>query len=437
MSVENVLSEWIKDEADNLNKSYSQVQNIFFDPTARGHKSMRKRWSAFRRTLPFKDIQVPEQLFSAAAPERSPITKFEEPAPEPEAEGPVSPRTGKPKRKYVRKQKKPVELVILDTEEEVVGVPTVEDVVQYRPMNPKEQERLKKLITQQRGLQGEIYAMGDYWKASGRFEALQKRSDQLNKVKGEIDALREGTRIGGTGVGKGLSAKNLKELLKASYSPKDKVGDFVMDKSLSSKTSKVYQNPQTGQVVVAHQGTQGWADWGNNLVYAIGGKWAYEKTPRYKEAKKVQEEAQQKYGAKNITTIGHSQAGLQAEMLGKDTKEIITLNKASRPFSNTKAPNQFDLRSKLDIVSSLNPFESSSSRDVKIHPESLNPLTEHSTDVLERLDPETIIGIGLRTINHQLHKLRNTKGKTKIDKMFDINALQKGKKTLIGLLNLL
>jgi len=124
-------------------------------------------------------------------------------------------------------------------------------------------------------------------------------------------------------------------------------------------------------------------------------------------------------------------------MLGKDTKEIITLNKASRPFSNTKAPNQFDLRSKLDIVSSLNPFESSSSRDVKIHPESLNPLTEHSTDVLERLDPETIIGIGLRTINHQLHKLRNTKGKTKIDKMFDINALQKGKKTLIGLLNLL
>tara|TARA_R110002126_G_scaffold53413_2_gene144389 strand:- start:3773 stop:5083 length:1311 start_codon:yes stop_codon:yes gene_type:complete len=436
MSVENVLSEWIKDEADNLNKSYSQVQKIFFDPTARGHKSMRKRWSAFRRTLPFKDIQVPEQLFSAAAPERSPITKFEEPEPEAEAEGPVSPRTGKKKRKYKRKPKTPVELVI-EEEEEEAGVPAVEDVVQYRPMTRKEIEQLERLTRIQDALRSILYAEMVEYGGQQRDNAMQKRSGQLDRIKADIDALREGTRLAGTGVGKGLSAKNLKELLKASYSPKDKVGDFVMDKSLSSKTSKVYQNPQTGQVVVAHQGTQGWADWGNNLVYAVGGKWAYEKTPRYKEAKKVQEEAQQKYGAKNITTIGHSQAGLQAEMLGKDTKEIITLNKASRPFSNTKAPNQFDLRSKLDIVSSLNPFESSTSRDVKIHPESLNPLTEHSTDVLERLDPEAIIGIGLRTINHQLHKLRNTKGKTKIDKMFDINALQKGKKTLIGLLNLL
>jgi len=437
MSVENVLSEWIIDEADNLNKSYSQVQNIFFDPTARGHKSMRKRWNAFRRTLPFKDIQVPQQLFSAAAPERTAPTVFEVEE-EPEAEGPVSPRTGKPKRKYKkRKPKNPVELVIEEEEEEMVGVPAVEDVVQYRPMNRKEIEQLERLTRIQDALRSILYAEMVEYGGQQRDNAMQKRTGQLDRIKADIDALREGTRIGGTGVGKGLSAKNLKELLKASYSPKDKVGDFVMDKSLSSKTSKVYQNPQTGQVVVAHQGTQGWADWGNNLVYAIGGKWAYEKTPRYKEAKKVQEEAQQKYGAKNITTIGHSQAGLQAEMLGKDTKEIITLNKASRPFSNTKAPNQFDLRSKLDIVSSLNPFESSSSRDVKIHPESLNPLTEHSTDVLERLDPETIIGIGLRTINHQLHKLRNTKGKTKIDKMFDINALQKGKKTLIGLLNLL
>ena len=422
----NVLSEWIKDEADNLNKSYSQVQNIFFDPTARGHKSMRKRWSAFRRTLPVKDIQVPEQLFSSAAPERTAPTVFAVAAEEP---APTSPRS---KRKYKkRKPKNPVELVIEEEEEEEeeeAGVPAVEDVVQYRPMNRNEIEQLERLTRIQDALRSILYAEMVEYGGQQRDNAMQKRSGQLDRIKADIDALREGTRIGGTGVGKGLSAKNLKELLKASYSPKDKVGDFVMDKSLSSKTSKVYQNPQTGQVVVAHQGTQGWADWGNNLVYAIGGKWAYEKTPRYKEAKKVQEEAQQKYGAKNITTIGHSQAGLQAEMLGKDTKEIITLNKASRPFSNTKAPNQFDLRSKLDIVSSLNPFESSSSRDVKIYPESLNPLTEHSTDVLERLDPEVIIGVGLRSLNHYLHYSKDPKSRL---------VLLRGRDTLRGLLKLL
>jgi hypothetical protein len=389
---------------------------------------MRKRWSAFRRTLPFKDIQVPEQLFSVAAPERTAPTVFEVEE-EPEAENPVSPRTGKPKRKYVRKQK-PVKLVIEkeEEEEEEAGVPAVEDVVQYRPMNPKEIEQLERLTRIQDALRSILYAEMVEYRGEQRDNAMQKRTYQLDRITADIDALREGTRIGGTGIGKGLSAKNLKELLKASYSPKDKVGDFVMDKSLSSKTSKVYQNPTTGQVVVAHQGTQGWKDWGNNLVYAIGGKWAYEKTPRYKEAKKVQEEAQQKYGAKNITTIGHSQAGLQAEMLGKDTKEIITLNKASRPFSNTKAPNQFDLRSKLDIVSSLNPFESSSSRDVKIYPESLNPLTEHSTDVLERLDPEVIIGVGLRSLNHYLHYSKDPKSRL---------VLLRGRDTLRGLLKLL
>lgn len=76
------------------------------------------------------------------------------------------------------------------------------------------------------------------------------------------------------------------------------------------------QRNETGQTV-AHRGTNGWSDWLNNGIWALGGNDAYKKTARYKEAEKVQRDAEQKYGAKNVTTIGHSQGGLQAELPAK------------------------------------------------------------------------------------------------------------------------
>ena len=197
--------------------------------------------------------------------------------------------------------------------------------------------------------------------------------------------------------GGALSAKELKGLLGASYDPKiDKVGDFVLDSKLSTKTSKVYHNPNSGQTVVAHKGTEGILDWGNNAVYALGGKTAYKMTSRYKEAEKVQKQAEKKYGAKNVSTIGHSQGGLQAELLGGKSKEIITLNKATRPFESNTNKNQYDVRSGRDVVSALNPFEKKSSKNIEIEGESYNPLAEHSGDVLDRLEENQMIGEGIR-----------------------------------------
>jgi hypothetical protein len=195
------------------------------------------------------------------------------------------------------------------------------------------------------------------------------------------------------GQGGALSAKDLKDLLGASYDPKkDKVNDFEMDREISSKTSKVYYNPTTGQAVVAHMGTQGLLDWGNNAVYALGGKKAYKKTHRYKEAKRVQHRAEAKYGASNVSTIGHSQGGLQAEMLGKNSKETITLNKATRPFANKRSGNQYDIRTSGDIVSALNPFQKKNKNEIVLKSKSYNPLKEHSADTLGQLEEGHMIG---------------------------------------------
>jgi hypothetical protein len=217
-----------------------------------------------------------------------------------------------------------------------------------------------------------------------RRSKAEKARDRLNKPPG------------GRGMcGGKLSAPELKGLLDASYDSKvKKVGDFEMDKQLSSSTSKVYRNPVTGQVVVAHRGTAGFTDWGNNAVYALGGKEAYKLTPRFKEAEKVQRRAEKKYGAQNVSTIGHSQGGLQSELLGGRSKEIITLNKATLPFESNKNKNQYDIRSERDVVSGLNPFAKKSKRDVKIKAKTYNPLTEHSGDVLNRLGKKRIIGRG-------------------------------------------
>ena len=201
--------------------------------------------------------------------------------------------------------------------------------------------------------------------------------------------------------GKGLKADTFRALLESSYEGGD-AGGFTMDRQLSTKTSKVYTHP-SGQVVVAHRGTAGALDWGNNAVYAMGGDLAYKLTPRYREAKKVQQNAEKKYGAKNITTIGHSQGGLQAQLLGGNTKEIITLNKATRPqeflFGSSKKKNQYDVRASGDAVSAFrNPFQRAGDETIQ---SKANPLAQHSTDILESKEEEilgnkTFYGNGIR-----------------------------------------
>ena len=200
-----------------------------------------------------------------------------------------------------------------------------------------------------------------------------------------------------------LAVPTLKGLLNASYDKKVKnVDGFIQDEKLSSKTSKVYINPETGQAVVAHKGTSGFTDWFNNAVYAVGGRSAYKMTPRFKEAEKVQHQAEAKYGKDRVSTIGHSQGGLQAELLGQNSHEVITLNKATRPFENTKGENQYDIASSRDIVSSFNPFqhihnpfEPKKGHDIIIPAKSFNVLDEHSIDTLERLENDKSIGRGL------------------------------------------
>jgi hypothetical protein len=236
-----------------------------------------------------------------------------------------------------------------------------------------------------------------------QYKKSKNKVEFVKDLIGFLDSKNKDSIFGGI-----LAVKHIKGLISQSYKKKadDNFDGWILDKQLTKGRSKVYYNPSTGQSVVSHAGTDSGSDWGNNLIYGLFGKKGYKYTSRYKDAEKVQKEALKKYGAEKLSTLGHSQSGMTGEILnqkGLAGRELITLNKASRIGSNVKASNQYDIRSSGDVVSALNPLQGKSSNDVIIPKGGYNPLTEHSPDILDRLDPEMMIGQG--------RKRRGGKGK--------------------------
>jgi len=195
-----------------------------------------------------------------------------------------------------------------------------------------------------------------------------------------------------------LRASEVKNLLDASYQtePAQNIGDWVLDNGLSNEYAKVYYKPD-GSAVVAHRGTDATLkDWSNNLAYALG---QYENTDRYKQGKSVQDKAESKYGAKNISTLGHSQGSVLSRKLGANTKEIINVNPAYK--GEVPLKNEYNVRSNRDVVSSLYAPVSSVSRllypsytkkhSITIPTEkSFDVLGNHSYEILNKLGDDYI-----------------------------------------------
>lgn len=203
-----------------------------------------------------------------------------------------------------------------------------------------------------------------------------------------------------------ISIANIKKLIQQSYKPSlEDVNEYEIDRDLSGKRAKVYKKRGTNEAVVVHRGTKGLQDLGNDVKLALG--FNISKSDRYKHARQVQEEAEKKYGSQNVSTVGHSLGSHISSDVGKNSKEIINLNKAVVPkdLGKTISPKETNIRSRNDIVSSLLPFQRNKGKVVTISNDSTNPIREHSTKILDRLNPNEMIGVGLVKIGDKLHKL--------------------------------
>ena len=82
-----------------------------------------------------------------------------------------------------------------------------------------------------------------------------------------------------------------------------------------------------------------------------------------------------------------------ARQHGQNSKEIITLNpayKGEKPLHN-----EYNIRSSGDVVS-VGLHGTNRGHDTLIPAESLNPLTEHNIDILDRIDQNQMIGAGIK-----------------------------------------
>ena len=222
-----------------------------------------------------------------------------------------------------------------------------------------------------------------------------------------------------------LSSKYIKDFLSNSYEQSkdapNKIGDFVKDKGLSGQRAQVYHNTKTGQAVVVHRGSSGIHDWGNNLKMVLG--FDMKNTKRFQHAKKIQQQAETKYGAKNISTLGHSLGGKIASDVGADSGEIITLNKpvAGRDLfakDKGKKQNETNVRTEGDVVSALD-----TGSDFTIPSKSLNPIAEHTTDVLDRTGDKEF---GKSNVGQEkLPTLEVKKEPTKIGSIFSRKGIER------------
>ena len=157
----------------------------------------------------------------------------------------------------------------------------------------------------------------------------------------------------------------------------------------------MYYDPDKKHAVLTHKGTSGDTyletakDWGNNAMYAVG---LYKYTDRYKQGKKLQTATENKYGANNVSTLGHSQGSTLSRELGQNSKEIINLNPAYKGEKPLK--NEYNIRSSGDIVS-VGLHGTKRGHDILIPSEGINPLTEHKIDILDRIDQSQMVGQGI------------------------------------------
>ena len=179
-----------------------------------------------------------------------------------------------------------------------------------------------------------------------------------------------------------VDMKDVQGMLNETYNKDAKdVGSYKLDKQLSNKRVKVYHDPVSNKVVVAHRGSQDAQDWKENAMYTLGIK----KGKGWNTSKEIQKKAEHKYAGAHLTTTGHSKGALHAQEFGQKG-DIVTVNKpvnVGDAMHKKVGENQTDIKSRRDPVSFLRHFQKGKKAKVQTS-HSWNPLKNHSVDYTMR-----------------------------------------------------
>jgi hypothetical protein len=188
--------------------------------------------------------------------------------------------------------------------------------------------------------------------------------------------------------------KDLKDFVEAGYKTKSdakKIGNYILDEELSTKRNKIYYDPNTGKAVHTIAGTDTMTDWSNNALIPLG---LHEYSNRHKNSEKIQNKANEKYGKSNVDLVTHSQSGHIAENLAN--KNLVgglntTLNPAIIGDHNK------DVTVYKSIFDPVSLLTNTNKNDYNIIPKTMNPITEHSTNILDKTR-KNIFGFVLKAL---------------------------------------
>ena len=178
------------------------------------------------------------------------------------------------------------------------------------------------------------------------------------------------------------------------------MGDFKIDKDISTSSTKVYYNPYMHQAVVTHHGTNSFDD----VITDIGVLFGLESYDHFGNSMLTQAKAEDKYGAKNVTTLGFSLGGLLAKKYGLNSKEILTYNPLTFLNNRENALNEHTIKTNTDLVSAL---KKPSKNDIVINVDTINPNSSHLLEHLKKLDPELEVRSRLNIKKMKVKELRN------------------------------
>jgi len=219
-----------------------------------------------------------------------------------------------------------------------------------------------------------------------QFNPTQGSSYSTKKFKNGVELVFEYKKMGGS-----LPVKTIYKSIKNGYSyPKieDLDDGFVFSKNGSDKEIQLYVNEKEKRIIINFIGTYTLTDWANNYSYVLG---QYKDTKRFKRARDAFIKISNDYQNYKIILVGHSQSAVITNILNQEFPnriyEVINLNGAN--LGETERDNEYNIRSKMDLVSLLH---KPTKRDIIIDNKTNNILTEHKPNVLERLEQNRKIG---------------------------------------------
>jgi Lipase (class 3) len=147
-------------------------------------------------------------------------------------------------------------------------------------------------------------------------------------------------------------------ILKAGYGNKKarntlEKQNYVLDKGLSNKNNQVWVNAQDKKIIHNVKGTNPFSpkDIGTDIYMGLG---LLKKTDRYKDSKKILNNAKQKYNGFDTTVTGHSLgSSIGMNIADKKSDKFVGLNGYYQPFKPTSSNNgKFQhYRTQIDPVS--------------------------------------------------------------------------------------